>query len=275
MSRSWNHQVYRLPEHTVDRHDRFGTTCATGRCQQLPTHAVRWDYVTGRAGRVSDTTRHVCTAHGEGFATKHALTIGDPRPEQPTLVTAAMTAMTGGTVYRVRVFNSRGVQWYLQEHQSGNSLLATSNRWLAGVPGDATLDQAVAEAEAMLARTRRAVPAGPWRHGDHDATADVIPAERHDYWFEQPWQLTVACDGTGMWQLTRSLDDRFAPIVDDLGNHHMSLDRALRVATDLLAAGDWVMCAEQWATYDDGTASQDAWHPDQVHPQRWRTTAHA
>jgi hypothetical protein len=274
--RSWNHEAYRLDEETIDRHERFGATCATGKCQGLPTHATRWDYVTGRAGRLSDTLRHVCTDHGEKFARKHGLTIGDPPPARPSTVATAMAAMTGGTVHRVRVHHVRAVQWYLEEHRSGNSLLATSNRWLAGVPGTATLDQAVAEAETLLARTSRLVPAGDWQRGDHDATVEVIPAQRHEGWIEQPWCLTIARDDEGMWQLTRILDDRFAPIVDDLGNHKMSLARALRVATDMLAAQQWVMCADEWATYDedtheDGTACQDGWHPDQVHPERWRT----
>jgi hypothetical protein len=273
-SRSWNHQVYRLDEPTVDRYDRFGTTCATGKCQHLPTHATRWDYITGRRARVSDTTRNVCTAHAEKFAKKHTLAIGDPRPERSSPVAAAMTAMTGGTVHRVRVRQVRGVQWYLEEHRSASSLLATSNRWLAGVPRDATLDHAVAEAETLLARTSRLVPAGEWQRRDGAATVEVIPAQQHDLWVEQPWQLIIARDAKGMWQLIRVLDERFAPVVDDLGNHNMTLDRALRVATGLLAEQQWVPFAGDWSTYDDDTASQDAWHPDQVHPESWRAPAH-
>jgi hypothetical protein len=270
-SRSWNHQVYRLDEKTIDRYDRFGVTCATGKCRQAPTHATRWDYVTGRSGRVSDATRHVCTVHGEKFAAKHALTIGDPRPERPHAVATAVAAMTAGTVYQVRVHNPHGVQWYLEERRSGSGLLATGNRWLAGVPGDATLDQAVTEAETLLARTNRLVPAGQWQRSDRDASAQVIPAQRHDDWIEQPWDLTVSCDGEGMWTLTRILHDKFAPIVDQLGNHNMRLDRALRVATDLLAADHWVTFSDRWATYNDDTAGQGAWHPDQADPARWRS----
>ena len=57
MTRSWGHEVHRLPEATTDHADRFGQTCATGKCVGLPTHATRWNYITGRSGRVSYTTR--------------------------------------------------------------------------------------------------------------------------------------------------------------------------------------------------------------------------
>lgn len=271
MARSWNHRVFRLAAQVVDRYDRFGTTCASGRCQHLPTHATWWNYVTGRRGRVSDTTRHVCTEHGERFARTHGLTVGDPQPQQAAPVAAAMAAMTGGPIHQVRVHRVRGAQWYLQERRAGTDLLATSNRWLAGVGGDASLDLAIAEAETLLARTHRLVPAESWRVDAGEATAAVIPAQRHDAWFEQPWRLTVSCDDTGMWTLARVLDNRFGPLTDDLGNHRMDLDRALQVATDLLAEQRWVPCADPaWTVYADDTAAQDAWHPDQARPDLWR-----
>lgn len=39
--RSWNHRVYQLDPADIDRNDRFGVTCATGKCKTLPTHATR------------------------------------------------------------------------------------------------------------------------------------------------------------------------------------------------------------------------------------------
>lgn len=269
MSRSWDHQVYRLDEPRVDFNDRFGRTCATGQCVDLATHLIRWQYVTGRAGRVSSTGREVCTGHAEKFAAKHQLTIGDPRRAPASTVAAVFAAITGGQVHRVRVYNPRGSGWYLEERRSGGGLFATSNRWLAGVRADASLDEAVAEAEVLLARTSRLVPAGEWQRGDQDAAVEVIPAQRADGWFDRSWELTVASGADGIWTLTRVLAERFAPIVTSLGDHNMSLDRALRVATDMLAAEGWVPCQE-WSTYDNDTASQDGWHPDQADPGRWR-----
>ena len=118
--RSWNHRVYRLDPADVDRNDRFGASCATGKCTALPTHATRWDYITGGAGRVSDTERLVCTAHAEAFARKHDLTIGEPppRPPQPGLLEAPAGP---GTAISVRLHCVRGRQWYLQQHQMPSS----------------------------------------------------------------------------------------------------------------------------------------------------------
>jgi hypothetical protein len=262
--RSWNHRVYRLDPADIDRNDRFGVTCATSKCKTLPTHATRWDYVTGRAGRVSDTTRLVCAAHAEAFARRHGLAIGEPprRPERSALAAAAGT----GTTTTVRLHCVRGRQWYLQQHRSGGTLLETFSQPLFGIAGTATLDQAITEAETHLAARQRVVPAGPWRRGDGEAIVEVIPAHRHEQWSRRPWQLTVACGTDGMWQLTRTLDDRFAPITDHLGNHNMSLRRALAVASDLLADERWLTHPGGWTTGKDNTAEQTAWHPDQARP---------
>lgn len=265
--RSWNHRVYRLDPADIDRNDRFGATCATGKCTTLPTHATGWDYVTGRAGRVSDMTRLVCTAHAEAFSRKHNLTIDEPppRPGRPAISAAAAGP---STAISVRLHCVRGRQWYLQQHRIGGGLLETFSQPLFGIPGIATLDQAIIEAETHLADRQRVVPVGPWRHGDGEATAEVITAHRHEYWRRRPWRLTVACDADGMWQLTRTLDDRFASITDYLGNHNMSLSRALAAASDLLADERWHMHPDGWVTCTGNIARQNAWHPDQACPDR-------
>lgn len=94
----------------------------------------------------------------------------------------------------------------------------------------------------------------------------MIPARRYEQWSGQPWQLTVACDAEGMWQLTRSLDGRFGPITDYLGNHNMNLRRALAVASDLLDGDRWLTHPGGWTTGDEKIARQDAWHPEQARP---------
>jgi hypothetical protein len=267
---SWNHEVFRLDDPVVDHHDRFGVNCATGKCTNLPVYETTWDYVTGRVGRISPATRQVCADHGEKFAAKHGLTIGDPRTPRTSPVTAAIAAMTGGTIHTVRVFHSRGGQWYMEEGQLGAGMLSGSNRWLSGVRGDATLDQAVVEAETLLAQRRGLVPAGPWQRTEHEATVHVIPAQRSDTWLDKPWELRIACDDEGMWKLTRTLDPSIEVIKNDLGNNNMSLDRALRVAGDILAEAGWVLFSDTWSTYDDDTAENGGWHPDQVNPGAWR-----
>lgn len=264
-SSSCDHRVYQLPPHTVDHNDRFGRECATGTCTDLPTMATSWTYTTGRAGRRSQTTREVCTTHARRFAAKHGLVITDgPPPRQPSVFTAAVAAMTARPVDRVRVCNPRGTGWYLDEHHTGPGLIAGGSRWLAGVTKDATLEEAIAEAQRLLARDRR-VPAGPWHRTGDTAEVQIVGAYRADPWRHQPWQLVVSCTPEGMWQLSRSLDERFPPLVDDLGNHHMSLQRALRVATTLLTDQGWTTAGTPWTTTAD-TATQTGWHPDQAPP---------
>ncbi len=275
---SWDHEVYRLPAEVIDRGDRFGAKCGAGKCAELPTHAVRWTYITGRSGRVSYTVRRVCTGHGERFAVKHHLTVGDPRPEQPSQYTAALEAFglgVAGPVQHVRVYLSRSAQWYLQKHRAGGGLLATSNQWLPGVRGAEPLARAIVEAETVLAQTTL-VPAAPWQHPtSNEACVDVAPAWRTDGWFFQPWRLRIACNDAGMWQLTRTLDQLFQPQVTDLGDHNMTVERAVKVADDLLQRQRWVPSNSDWSTYPDGTAEQDAWHPDQVDPSTWQNAPHA
>ncbi len=264
MSRSWSHHVSRLDEAIVDRNDRFGSTCATGKCTGLPTHAIGWDYVTGRAGRVSYATWHVCTGHGTKFAAKHQLTVLDPQPEQPSAVAAAMQTMVGGEARQVRVFRSRhGSTWYVEYRREGGGLLSASNRWLSGVRGDASLGEAVVEAEILLAQDLQ-VPAGGWREDNGEAIAEIAAAYRVEPWASRPWGLRIDRAAAGMWQLTRSLDDRFRPLTNRLGWNNMSLQRAIRVADNELASERWVTTEDQWIAYDDDTAMQGGWHPDQM-----------
>jgi len=76
---SFNHRIARL--NGIDRGWRgaFGETCRHGRnrkrnpdgCGKPVEFVVMYDYVTGRAGRVTDSQRGKCREHAEQFAKKH------------------------------------------------------------------------------------------------------------------------------------------------------------------------------------------------------------
>jgi|GEM_PF-6625045 len=56
--------------------------CSAPRCQEPPNYYGRYDYVTGRRGRITTASRYYCLAHAEAFARTHGLawppTIGLP-----------------------------------------------------------------------------------------------------------------------------------------------------------------------------------------------------
>ncbi len=265
MSRTWGHQIRRLADHVVDRADRFGHTCATGKCQGLPIHAVQWNYITGRGGRASYTTRHVCDDHGAKFAAKHNLTIGDPEPERQHPVATAMQAMTSVPGFeprrRVRVHRTAAGQWYLEQHATGAGMFSHGSRWMAGAPTRAPMNQAIAEAELLLAQLTL-VPVGEWTLGAAEATVETAPAYHVEPWASRRWLMRVACNDRGMWQLHQVLDTRFPPIVTDLGNHNMTLDRAIGAAGEHITNCGWFL-DDAWIVTDD-VAEQTGLHPDQA-----------
>jgi hypothetical protein len=294
---SWGHTIHRLDEATIDRYDRFGERCATGRCTSLPTHATQWSYITGRGGRVSNTLRSVCTVHGHKFAAKHALHIGDPQPPrtstiadpqpprtstiadpQPPRTSTIADIVTGLTDYghTTTIKVVKNCRWYLEHHSTGSSWAGFHSTWLAGQLPTATLAEAIAEAERELAR-HQLVPAGEWTNGGAWATAPVTSAWLTEPWRSQQWTLTVAqqppteydllAGRPGMWTLTRTLDPRFGVTTTDLGWHNMSLLRAVGVATDLLHEQGWyTVDGDDWSsTHPDDTVSHHhGWHPDQL-----------
>lgn len=272
---SWGHGVYRLDDATIDRYDRFGERCATGKCTNLPTHATQWSYVTGRQGRVSDTVRKVCTTHGEKFAKKHTLTIGDPQPPRVSVMSTIVAGLTNpGPTTTVKVVKRH--QWYLEHRSTGDSWAGFHSTWLAGLLPTATLAEAIAEAELDLAR-HQLVPAGEWTHGGGWAGTPVTSAWNIDPWRNQQWTLTVALQPPdkydtlagrpGMWTLTRTLDPRFGVTTHALGWRNMTLLRAVGVATDLLREQGWyTVDGDDWSTThpDDTVSHQHGWHPDQL-----------
>jgi hypothetical protein len=92
MSRSWGHAVRRLTADEIARakeHDehsakvfrregyRYNTVCRMPKCQEWISHEITYNYVTGRAGRVSWAAKDVCTGHAEKFAAKNGVEIAD------------------------------------------------------------------------------------------------------------------------------------------------------------------------------------------------------
>ncbi len=272
---SWGHAVNRLNGATIDRYDRFGRQCATGKCTDLPTHATQWSYVTGRRGRVSDAVRKVCTDHGQKFAKKHSLTIGDPLPPRTSAMSAAVAGLTANcATTNVKVVKNH--HWYLEHRSTGNGWAGFHSKWLAGVLPAATLAEAIAEAELDLAR-QQLVPASEWTNGGAWATAPVTYPWNVEPWRDRQWTLTIALqppskydirDGRpGMWTLTRTLDPRFAATTHDLGWRNMTLLRAVGVATDLLHEQGWyTVDGDDWSTThpEDTVSYHHGWHPDQL-----------
>lgn len=277
-SNSWGHEVHLLDADSVDRYDRFGERCASGKCVGLPTHSQSWSYITGGRGRRGETTRLICTPHADKFAAKHELTIGPAQPRRTTTmdrIAAGLTRNSQETIsVRVCAPRQAGGFWYADFTSVGGNTLGTSSTWLSGVPRNATLAEAVTGAELLLAG-RCQVPLG-WQYADATATAKVVPAWKAPPWSGQPWNLTVAQQEPdeydrirsrpGMWKLTRALAAPFKPDEDSLGWNNMDLNRALAVADRILADHGWTLEDTQWVTAGPGVSVRLGWHPDQPKP---------
>lgn len=91
MSNSWGHTLEQLSvRHLFDlarsdarteargsEHAYFYGTCTLGRVthNEPATYASSYNYVTGRAGRVSWARKLICTDHAVQFAAKHGIDI--------------------------------------------------------------------------------------------------------------------------------------------------------------------------------------------------------
>lgn len=52
--------------------------CRSGKCTKDSTHWTYYDYVTGRAGRVSNSRKPVCSEHARLFCKRNALEYPNP-----------------------------------------------------------------------------------------------------------------------------------------------------------------------------------------------------
>jgi hypothetical protein len=88
---SWGHTLQRLSADETARmlHAdacdcgcRRRRLCTIGRRdhQEPATHLATYQYVTGRAGRVSWARRYMCDVHAEKFRVKHDLAVPEVRP---------------------------------------------------------------------------------------------------------------------------------------------------------------------------------------------------
>lgn len=85
VGRTWGHAIARLPQAEVDDLDARAIRAEPRYVHQYRCHAprmrcpgkiefeVRYNYVTGRAGRVTDRRMRRCRAHAEAFAKKHGV----------------------------------------------------------------------------------------------------------------------------------------------------------------------------------------------------------
>ncbi len=126
------------------------------------------------------------------------------------------------------------------------------------------LEDAIVEAEIVLARTRREVPVGPWRRDGDQATTELGKAEHQPEWATAVWTLRVHTDESGRWWLRRTLAEHLAPIRDGLGDSGVSLAGAIRAAATILAEQRWDV-TDRWQI-TGASASTWAYHPADRHP---------
>ena len=86
-SKSWGHTLRLLTAEEYERTNRGDYGCGMRRdgrrCGAPMTHAQRYSYVTGRAGRVSDSERAVCAEHADRFAKRWGLEVPAEPSERP------------------------------------------------------------------------------------------------------------------------------------------------------------------------------------------------
>lgn len=239
----WSHRVIRLDPAAADRNDRFRVVCKTNKCEQVATHQTMWQQSTGLRGRVSSVERLVCGRHARSFASRYKVPV-EPAGLLMPLPSDLLDDLDPQRQTWVHVSCTRDGAWYLRWTYTG-ARASISTQWLSGVPSGAALDDAIAEAELLMAG-RTGVPAGPWQRTGSEAAVQMIPAWMHETWSAREWTAVVGCDENGMWMMTRTLDEKFPPIVDHLGFHNMTAGRAVQVADELLRSQKWLQADGGW-----------------------------
>jgi len=249
MGRSWGHVVRQLTDAEIDHYDRWDERCAVSpKCQDQATHLTAYDYVTGRAGRVTDSRRRACTPHAEKFAAKHGIEIAPApefEPKRDRGIIAAEVDSFDEPLARVKLERS-GRSWVLTEY-GGNGFTISGTVWLDRVPAETALEDVLPHAEAELALRRRYVITRPWALSHRIADTFVERAERTPAWADVPWVFTIGEDSAGygraVWRAIGLLDEQFKPEVWALGTTGIDLDRAIRTTNTMLAEhwelGEW------------------------------------
>lgn len=262
MGRSWGHAVRWLTAAEIDRYDRWGERCAVSRkCEGAAVCLTAYDYVTGRAGRVSQSSRRACGDHAAAFAAKNGIEIAPAPTTEPKrergIIAAAVSALDTMPEYVV-LDRRAGGPWTATKYGGGSIISGTC--WLDLLPKDASLEEALPAAEAALARQHRLVLTEPWAVDGQRARAGVASAEATEPWATAPWTLTVAevhpTYGRPEWRVAAALDPRFRVETWALGNTGMSLDRAIRTVPDVMGDSRWEI--GEWTRVDQ-TATTTAY----------------
>lgn len=66
---SFNYRIRPIPPE--ERRD--WKLCSSPKCQNEAVYVGKYDYITGRAGRVGTSNRPLCRVHAEKWAKKHGL----------------------------------------------------------------------------------------------------------------------------------------------------------------------------------------------------------
>jgi hypothetical protein len=81
LTNSWGHALRMLSPEEIASAERAGMAgCNMPRCKHPRTHQVEYWYVTGRAGRKTNSLKPVCSGHAAEFAKKNGIPYVGPAP---------------------------------------------------------------------------------------------------------------------------------------------------------------------------------------------------
>jgi hypothetical protein len=84
MSNSWGHALEAITDEQREQLPEWDQTCRAGRqCGQQTAYFGSYNYVTGRAGRISWAGKYMCLDHGTRFQAKYGITEVPVRRSRP------------------------------------------------------------------------------------------------------------------------------------------------------------------------------------------------
>lgn len=247
-SSSSGHAVRWLTPAEADHDDRWGLLCSySAKCRNATAAQTSYSYVTGRAGRTSWAAKRVCTTDAEKFATRHGVTIAADPAGLPAPDAYRNPSYLGGLTLAARKVSvrpspeMRAGRWVATKYDERAQVAGTI--WLTLDPATRLESGVLAAVEKELAAKDRLMPTTAWDTTAKDvvtrpmAWADLAKAEDTPQWADTLWTVTVheepaTYDGDRpTWIATLMLAPQFKVETIPLGNHNMTLDRAIRTAT--------------------------------------------